>query len=100
MFRNKTNQNALNYSNWGNRVWRPALTAAGIDPGRGVTIHKLRHTAASHAIAAGADIKVLQRMLGHANASETLDTYGHLLPDRLDEVVDRVAKRRALELDS
>lgn len=98
VFRNKTNTNALNYSNWGNRVWRPALTVAGIDPGRGVTIHKLRHTAASHAIAAGADIKVLQRMLGHANASETLDTYGHLLPDRLDEVVDRITRRRADEI--
>jgi integrase len=36
-------------------------------------------------------IKSVQRFLGHENASETLDTYGHLMPgddDRLREVID------------
>ena len=36
--------------------------------------HPLRHTAASLAIASGADVKVVQRMLGHASATMTLDT--------------------------
>ena len=52
----------------------------------GLHPHQLRHTAASLAIAAGADIKVVQQMLGHASATMTLDTYGHLFEDRLDEV--------------
>ena len=46
---------------------------------RGLHPHELRHTAASLAIAAGADIKVIQQMLGHASAAMTLDQYGHLL---------------------
>ena len=50
--------------------------------------HQLRHTAASLAIASGADVKVVQQMLGHASATMTLDTYGHLFEDRLDEVGD------------
>jgi integrase len=50
--------------------------------------HDLRHTAASLAIAAGADVKVVQQMLGHASAAMTLDRYGHLFGDRLDEVAD------------
>ena len=37
-------------------------------------------------IGAGADVKVVQLMLGHKDATETLNTYGHLWPDRLDEV--------------
>jgi len=48
--------------------------------------HELRHTAASLAIAAGADVKVVQQMLGHASAAMTMDIYGHLFDDRLDEV--------------
>jgi integrase len=65
--------------------------------------HQLRHTAASLAIASGADVKVVQQMLGHASAAMTLDTYGHLFEDRLDEVGDamdraREAARRRREL--
>ena len=40
-----------------------------------VTIHDLRHTAASLAISAGANVKAVQRMLGHSSAAMTLDTY-------------------------
>lgn len=61
----------------------------------GLTAHDLRHTAASTAIASGADVKVVQTMLGHASAVETLDTYGHLWPDRLDEVSKAVEAKRA-----
>ena len=58
--------------------------------------HELRHTAASLAIASGADVKVVQQMLGHKSATMTLDLYGHLFGDRLDEVADAldVAARR------
>ncbi|WP_371629520.1 tyrosine-type recombinase/integrase [Streptomyces sp. NBC_00341] len=56
--------------------------------------HKLRHTAASLAIGSGADINVVQTMLGHKSATLTLDTYGHLFPDRLDEVSKKMHSRR------
>ncbi|MGH9041115.1 MAG: tyrosine-type recombinase/integrase [Acidimicrobiia bacterium] len=52
--------------------------------------HDLRHTCASLAIAAGADVKVLQRMLGHASAALTLDRYGHLMPGQAQSVADRL----------
>jgi integrase len=77
----------LRYSNFRGRVFDPAVKAAGL-AGQGITPHKLRHTAASLAIAAGADVKVVQLMLGHKSAAMTLDIYGHLWPDRLDEVAD------------
>jgi integrase len=84
----------LRPSNWRRREFDKAVDAAGlVIPG--LTPHKLRHTAASLAIAAGADVKVLQQMLGHADASMTLNTYGHLWPDRLDEVADTLDGKRA-----
>ena len=42
-------------------------------------VHDLRHTAASLWLAAGADPKVVQRVLGHATAAMTMDLYGHLV---------------------
>ncbi len=53
-----------------------------------VTPHDLRHTAASLAISAGANVKAVQRMLGHASAAMTLDTYADLFDDDLDAVAD------------
>jgi len=64
----------------------------------GLHPHELRHTAASLAIASGANVKVVQQMLGHKSATMTLDRYGHLFGDQLDEVADAmdaaVAKSR------
>lgn len=51
-----------------------------------VTPHDLRHTAASLAVSAGANVKAVQRMLGHASAAMTLDTYSDLFDDDLDGV--------------
>ena len=53
-------------------------------------LHDLRRTCASLAIAAGADVKVLQRMLGHASAALTLDRYGHVMPGQERSVADRL----------
>jgi integrase len=78
--------------NFRRRVWTPATKAAGVAPMR---IHDLRHTCASLAIAAGADVKVLQRMLGHSSAALTLDRYGHLMPGQAEQVAERLdAKAR------
>ena len=51
-------------------------------------LHDLRHTCASLAIRSGANVKVVQRLLGHKSATLTLDRYGHLFPDDLDAVAD------------
>jgi integrase len=53
-----------------------------------VTPHDLRHTAASLSISSNANPKAVQRMLGHASAAMTLDTYTDLFPDDLDAVAD------------
>lgn len=60
--------------------------------------HEFRHTAASLAIASGADVKVVQQMLGHKSATMTLDLYGHLFPDRLDVVADALEAAREAAL--
>ncbi|MFC7448660.1 tyrosine-type recombinase/integrase [Rhodococcus daqingensis] len=62
-----------------------------------VTPHDLRHTAASLAISAGANVKGVQRMLGHAKASMTLDVYADLFEDDLEAVAEAldVAARAA-----
>ena len=56
----------------------------------GLHPHELRHTAASLAIASGATIKVVQQMLDHKSATMTLDMYGHLYANQLDELGDRL----------
>jgi integrase len=61
----------------------PAAIEVGLD---GITPHELRHTAASLAVSAGAHVKSVQRMLGHASAAMTLDTYADLFDDDLDSV--------------
>ena len=83
----------INIHNWRSRVWKPALAVAGLAD-RGLSPKALRHSAASMAIAAGADVKVVQRMLGHADASMTLNTYAELWPDRLDEVSNDMSLQR------
>lgn len=73
----------IRLNNWRRRVFSPACEAAGIV---GATPHDLRHTAASLAVAAGANVKAVQQMLGHASAAMTLDVYAGLFPDDLDAV--------------
>jgi integrase len=66
-----------------------------------VRLHDLRHTCASLAISAGANVKVVQRLLGHKAAVLTLDRYGHLFPDDLDAVataIDAAAESTAYQL--
>ena len=62
------------------KVFGPAATKAGL---RGLSPHELRHTCASLAIRSEASIKTVQRLVGHAAATMTLDNYGHLYPDEL-----------------
>lgn len=64
-----------------------ALTWSGVER---LTPHDLRHTAASLAVSSGANVKAVQRMLGHKSAAMTLDTYADLFEDDLDEVAQRL----------
>lgn len=61
--------------------WTRTVTAAGAP---GLHLHGLRHFYASGLIAAGCDVVTVQRALGHANATTTLNTYSHLWPSAED----------------
>jgi hypothetical protein len=77
-------------SNWKRSVgWSAATAAVGL---QGVRVHDLRHTAASVWLGARADPKVVQRVLGHATASMTMDLYGHLVDHNLWEAAREAAR--------
>lgn len=63
-----------------------------------VTPHDFRHTAASLAISAGANVKAVQTMLGHASAAMTLDVYSDLFPDDLEAVAARLDEARSASI--
>ena len=79
--------------NFRSRVFVPATASIGIPR---MTPHDLRHTAASLAVQAGANVKAVQLMLGHASAAMTLDVYAGLFDDDLDTVADRLDAAAAL----
>ncbi|GEM_PF-69372 len=54
------------------------VEAAGLPP---IRLHDLRHGAATLALAAGVDMKVVQEMLGHSSSAITKDTYTSVLPE-------------------
>jgi integrase len=83
-----------NRDGWFNNACR---RAQAIDPTMPrVTLHDLRHAAASLAVSAGANVKAVQRMLGHASAAMTLDTYADLFEEDLDGVAERLDAARLL----
>ena len=60
-----------------------------------VSPHELRHTAASLAVSAGANVKAVQRMLGHKSAAMTLDIYTDLFDDDLESVAMALNQARS-----
>ncbi|CAN5769458.1 site-specific integrase [soil metagenome] len=81
----------LRSSNFRRDVWAKACEVSEMP--EGFLVHDLRDTAASLAISAGASIKAVQRMLGHASAKMTLDTYGSLFEEDLEDLADRLDAR-------
>ncbi len=67
--------------------WIEATRRAGVE---GTTIHDLRHTAASLLIAAGADVKAVQVILGHSTATTTMDLNGHLFSEATWQAMERL----------
>lgn len=82
---------ALSEANWKRSVrWSESIKAFGKPD---LTVHDLRHSAASIWPADGADPKVVQRILGHASAAMTMDLYGHLFDQSLWDAAKRVGGR-------
>ncbi len=63
---------------WLTRLFRRLVAASGLPP---VTLHGLRHGAATLALAAGTDLKVVQDQLSHSTVVLTADTYTSVLPE-------------------
>jgi len=78
----------MSHTNLLQRGFYPALKRAGL---RRIRFHDLRHTFASLMISNGEDIVRVSRLMGHANASITLNVYSHLIPREHDASGDRLA---------
>lgn len=70
-------------------VWYPIRKVAGIPDS--ITFHDLRHTQASLLLAAGVDLKVIQKRLGHKKFETTANIYSHLLQNSQHEAVDKLS---------
>ncbi|MGX5716845.1 tyrosine-type recombinase/integrase [Arthrobacter sp. MAHUQ-56] len=82
----------LRNSTWTRRHYSPAIAElqATVTNFPRPTFHDLRHTAVSLAISSGANVKVVQRIAGHASATMTLDTYAGLFDDDLHDSAGRL----------
>ena len=70
------------------RLFRKLVAASGLPP---VTLHGLRHGAATLALAAGTDLKIVQDQLGHSTITLTADTYTSVLPETARTAADNTA---------
>ena len=67
----------MNADNFYHREFKPLLKKAGLS---GFTFHSLRHTCATLLCSKSVNPKIVQEMMGHANISQTMDTYAHVMP--------------------
>jgi integrase len=69
--------------------FRELNTSAGLPP---IRLHDLRHGAATLTLATGADLKIVQDLLGHSSITITADTYAHVLPELARETAEAAAR--------
>jgi integrase len=67
----------INLDNWRERIWKKALKTTGMEHR---PLYQCRHTFATLALAAGADLYWVSKQLGHANIATTLKHYARFLP--------------------
>ena len=78
--------------NWRHRSgWSQAITELGLT---GVTPHDLRRTFGSLARSAGADLRWIQKAMGHESITTTARIYAHLYDDELDQVAAALDRLR------
>ena len=70
------------------RTFKRLASQAGLPP---IRLHDLRHGAASLALSAGVELKVVQEMLGHSSIVLTADTYTSVLPDAAYSAAEKIA---------
>lgn len=86
----------LRHARSGERWFKRGKESAGVPAS--ITPHDFRHTAASLAVQSGANVKAIQRMLGHASAAMTLDTYADLWDEDLTVVAEALNRAREMKL--
>lgn len=89
VFTSSNGETAMDADNFVRRVFKPALTKAGIGDFRW---HDLRHTFASRLVMAGEDIRTVQELMGHKNITMTM-RYSHLSPKHLMGAVQRLTEK-------
>jgi integrase len=70
------------------RLYRNSARQYGVKERQGM--HQLRHTCVSMLISQGAHVKEIQDWVGHASIVETMDTYGHLFPDSMNDLASKL----------
>ncbi len=87
----------LGLENWKRAVdWKAAIAAVGREKMR---VHDLRHTYASLSRRAGADLRLLQKAMGHASITVTAHTYADLFDDELDNIATALDSLEDLSAD-
>ena len=70
--------------------FKKTLKLAGVE---NTNVHALRHTSATRALESNIPVKVVSKILGHANIQITLDTYTHVLPELQEEAMQIIADK-------